>query len=63
MIDVRSEEYTYVNNPESLPSPHREEFGRLLSGSIGNYTLKKGKWRFDPFSTFSDAEDAPPLEE
>ncbi len=60
MIDVRSEKYTYVNNLDSLPSPHREEFGRLLSGSRGNYTMKNKRWRPDSHSTFSDAEDAPP---
>jgi hypothetical protein len=61
MIDVRSEKYTYVNKPESLPSPHREEFSRLLSGSRGNYTYKDAKWNSDPNSTFSDAEAPPPL--
>jgi hypothetical protein len=63
MIDVKSVQYTYVNKPESLPSPHREEFGQLLSGSRGNYTYRDWKWRSDSNSTFSDAEDAPPLNE
>lgn len=58
MIDAKRAQYTYVNDPVSLSSPHREEFARLISGGWGNYTFGdwdgNGHWRWglDSYTTF-----------